>query len=324
MKAYRFAAIGAFLIVAFAAPLASQQQLPSVDAWSKMPPDSVITLFGPAGPANCCFFDDWHSFLADNEITYNRWDGYAYTDHSGFGLQNLWSGSNPSSTTAPYGIKLMVGACQFIFAEPVYAVGGTFFSTQDANAAIGVSTVYAYDQSGNLIGSTKSSSLTEINGPYESRSDVVGRPLVSSWAGIWSDTPIKTVEFTGIYTGDPDRICCIPNTTAFASFAFSRTPPVIDSDGDGVPDATDECPNSIVNPTVVIQGCDSAVPNPLFDTGCTLSDLIAQTASTATSHDEFVSEVSSITNELKRSRAISGSQKGSIQKCAAKYNIWTE
>ena len=48
-----------------------------------------------------------------------------------------------------------------------------------------------------------------------------------------------------------------------------------DSDGDGIPDDEDNCPNSDLSDTVVIDGCDSGVANTLLSDGCTIADLIA-------------------------------------------------
>ncbi len=76
-----------------------------------------------------------------------------------------------------------------------------------------------------------------------------------------------------------------------------------------------------VAPTVVIGTCNSGAPNPLFSSGSTVGDLIAQVALGARNHGQFVSGVSSITNELKKSGVYSGSQKGAIQSCAASANI---
>ncbi|MHC4305970.1 MAG: hypothetical protein ACYSW2_16045, partial [Planctomycetota bacterium] len=52
--------------------------------------------------------------------------------------------------------------------------------------------------------------------------------------------------------------------------AWVAVPP--DSDGDGIPDDEDACPDSILTPTIVINGCDSGVTNVLFEDGCTMSD----------------------------------------------------
>jgi len=90
-----------------------------------------------------------------------------------------------------------------------------------------------------------------------------------------------------------------------------------DSDGDGVADVEDACPASDLSPTVVIDGCDSGVGNPLFPDGCTISDLVSACAAAAGNHGQFVSCVSSLTNDLKSAGVISGEEKGAIQSCAA-------
>lgn len=94
-----------------------------------------------------------------------------------------------------------------------------------------------------------------------------------------------------------------------------------DGDSDGVPDSQDDCPNSMVSQTVVIDNCDSTVPNTVFPNGCTISDRIQQCAAGAQSHGQFVSCVAHLTNDLKRAGVITGQQKGAIQSCAAQANI---
>ena len=95
----------------------------------------------------------------------------------------------------------------------------------------------------------------------------------------------------------------------------------IDSDGDGIPDADDTCPSSDLTETVVIDGCDSSVPNLLLPGGCTISDLIAECAEGASNHGKFVSCVSQMANDLKKDGLISGSEKGAITSCAAQADI---
>jgi len=94
-----------------------------------------------------------------------------------------------------------------------------------------------------------------------------------------------------------------------------------DADLDGVVDSLDQCAASNLAPTVAIGTCNSGVPNTLFTTGCTISDLIASCAAGAGNHGGFVSCVSHLTNDLKSGGLISGSQKGSIQSCAGGANI---
>jgi hypothetical protein len=96
---------------------------------------------------------------------------------------------------------------------------------------------------------------------------------------------------------------------------------VADTDGDGVPDYEDECPDSDLSETVIIDGYHSGVGNILVDNGCSISDLIDQCADGAENHGEFVSCVSGVTNGLKASGYISGKEKGKIQSCAARANI---
>jgi hypothetical protein len=83
----------------------------------------------------------------------------------------------------------------------------------------------------------------------------------------------------------------------------------------------DECPDSDLSTTVVIDSCDSGVTNTLFPTGCTISDLIAGCTEGASNHGQFVSCVSHMTNDLKKAGTITGQQKGAIQRCAAQANI---
>lgn len=91
-----------------------------------------------------------------------------------------------------------------------------------------------------------------------------------------------------------------------------------DADGDGFPDDEDCNPTSDTRATIVIGGIDTGVPNHLFETGCTSSDLIAQLAASASNHGGFVSGVASLSNGWVDSSLISGKQKGAIQSAAAK------
>jgi hypothetical protein len=96
----------------------------------------------------------------------------------------------------------------------------------------------------------------------------------------------------------------------------------LDTDDDGITDNEDDCPDSDLSTTVVIDGCNSGVTNTLFSSdGCTISDLIADCATSASDHGQFVSCVSGLTNALKKSGIITGEQKGAIQSCAAQADI---
>jgi len=92
-----------------------------------------------------------------------------------------------------------------------------------------------------------------------------------------------------------------------------------DADGDAFADDEDCNPNSDTRATIVIGSIDTGVPNRLFETGCTSSDLIARLAAAASNHGGFVSAVAHLTNDWVAAGIISGKQKGAIQSAAAKF-----
>jgi hypothetical protein len=90
-----------------------------------------------------------------------------------------------------------------------------------------------------------------------------------------------------------------------------------DSDGDGVPDADDECPASDLGPTVVIGGCDTGVENDVLETGCSIADLVAGIAAGAGNKGEFVSGVATLAAGLADDGVIEESDIGDLVACAA-------
>ena len=94
-----------------------------------------------------------------------------------------------------------------------------------------------------------------------------------------------------------------------------------DADLDGVADGTDCEPNSNLAATVVIDGCDSGVPNTLFTSGCTISDLIAHIAASSRNHGQFVGGVAQLSGALVNQGLITDAQKDSIMSCAAGANL---
>jgi hypothetical protein len=91
-----------------------------------------------------------------------------------------------------------------------------------------------------------------------------------------------------------------------------------DADGDGVVDDEDCNSNSDTSPTIIIGGIDTGVPNMLFPTGCTMSDLLSQLKSEAVNHGDYASAVAHLTNQWVADGLISGAQKGAIQSAAAR------
>ena len=72
---------------------------------------------------------------------------------------------------------------------------------------------------------------------------------------------------------------------------------------------------------LVIDGCDTGVPNLPVPGSGTLRTLVDGCAAGAGNHGQFVSCVSHAMNDLKKLGLISGSQKGAIQSCAGQADI---
>ena len=113
---------------------------------------------------------------------------------------------------------------------------------------------------------------------------------------------------------------------ATSAQAQTPTPPiVVDTDGDGVQDIDDQCPESDLSATVLINGVNTGIQNTGANpAGCTFADLVVEMIETclddAKNHGQFVSCVSHETNILKRAKTITGKQKGKIQSIVAKMH----
>lgn len=82
----------------------------------------------------------------------------------------------------------------------------------------------------------------------------------------------------------------------------------LDTDGDGVNDADDACPDSDLSPTIVIDGEDTGVSNELLDDGCTISDLIAELLA----QDSSTNVIVQFLVDLKGDGIINGQEMGAI------------
>jgi hypothetical protein len=91
-----------------------------------------------------------------------------------------------------------------------------------------------------------------------------------------------------------------------------------DSDGDGVCDSDDVCPNSTLDTTLTIDDCETHVANESFDDGCTMADRIVECAGEAGNHGQFVSCVAHLTNDWRADGLISPTDRSRIQACAAR------
>lgn len=66
---------------------------------------------------------------------------------------------------------------------------------------------------------------------------------------------------------------------------------------------------------VIVDGCDSGVPDADLLSGSTITDAIVECAEATTNHGQFVSCVAHVTADLKNTGTITGQQKGAIQSC---------
>jgi hypothetical protein len=106
-----------------------------------------------------------------------------------------------------------------------------------------------------------------------------------------------------------------PGTSA--GFALKVTAEeVLDSDGDGVPDDLDFCPDSIIDTTIKIGDFDTGVNNFIDESGCTLADGISEAlvsaASNAKNHGQFIRAMAHYLNELVESELITWDDHGVI------------
>ena len=84
----------------------------------------------------------------------------------------------------------------------------------------------------------------------------------------------------------------------------------VDSDSDGYSDDVDNCPDSDLSPTIVLNGSDTQVTNELLEDGCTLSDLIHQLLQQDPTTEEIVHTLLAFKSET----LISGKEMGVLLK----------
>jgi hypothetical protein len=90
-----------------------------------------------------------------------------------------------------------------------------------------------------------------------------------------------------------------------------------DADLDGVADQTDCNPQSDLTATIVIGGTDTNVPNTLFSSGCTISDLIAEIRATTSNQGQFLAGVAMLMNSLVNSGLITQAQMDTVMAAVA-------
>jgi hypothetical protein len=89
------------------------------------------------------------------------------------------------------------------------------------------------------------------------------------------------------------------------------------SDFDGVPDGIDQCPGSDRTATVMINGCDSKVPNTTFATGCRISDYYKSCQGLPAHSRELYACVVAAGKQLVHAGKVASRQVSDIQACVA-------
>ena len=150
----------------------------------------------------------------------------------------------------------------------------------------------------------------------------------SAHEGTWEWISGEPVTYTRWLSGEPNNVGGVEDYAESDRNGWNDVP----NDGWGVlhqgivevvPDDVDDCPNSDLRESIIIDDCDSEVSNELFDDGCTMADRVLECAMGETTHGEFVSCVAQLTNDWKQEALISGREKGRIQSCAARGNLWS-
>lgn len=135
----------------------------------------------------------------------------------------------------------------------------------------------------------------------------------------WTD-PAGSADFLGIQSYNS-------NTNLWGDFIPPRPKFEInvafDDDGDGVPNDIDFCPDSILTDTVIIDGEDTGIDNPVLEDGCTIADLVHQLAEDA-NHGEFVSGVANLAKTLVADGTISARERSVLIRAAAQSGIGRE
>lgn len=101
---------------------------------------------------------------------------------------------------------------------------------------------------------------------------------------------------------------------AFKDLSLER----LDTDGDGVPDEADHCPNSDLRRFVDTGGGPSSVVNVVDGEGCSLQDLVNAAAAAARNRGQYVSAIAKLADELRKAGRISARQSAELKSGAAK------
>ena len=227
-------------------------------------------------------------------------------DANGDGLPDLLIGSYSGGTA-----RLVSGADFSLLADlslvlPAYrplTVGGSLDLDNDGVADW-------------LIGS---SALTLLNGQPAGGVRVVSGSDFSTLFELAAETPhsglglsLQALPGIGFAAGETGRQDPISMGYGFASIWKVET--VTDSDGDGVDDEFDTMPNSNMDPTIILAGGDSGVPNRVDENGTSLADVYAELGAVSDYHAPalYLSNATVLNNKLVKNGLINKNESRDI------------
>lgn len=120
----------------------------------------------------------------------------------------------------------------------------------------------------------------------------------------------------GAFSGNVDALTIGIDGGDSTTFDFEP-----DSDGDTVPDAEDECPDSDFSEFVDVGMGNTTIINSVDDEGCTIMDLVNAAADNATNHGKYVSAIAKLADRLKKAGTITKNQSREMKTGAAHSTV---
>ena len=127
---------------------------------------------------------------------------------------------------------------------------------------------------------------------------------------------LKADGASGVLTGNADAL--VLNITGGEALTYNFEP---DTDGDGVPDIEDLCPNSDIRALLDVGVGLTTIVNSVDDHGCTIQDLVNKLQVAARNHGKYVSGIAKLANSLRKAGTITNAQSKEMKTGAAHSTI---
>jgi hypothetical protein len=174
-----------------------------------------------------------------------------------------------------------------------------------------------------LFSMTGSSAIAQGTGPIFTLQYAVSDEAPLDECRVLTTESVDAMDASGF----PLQVISSQGEYCFLEDVEPEEPPDGDTDGDGILDGEDQCPNSRLENelSISIDNCDTGVENRDLMDGCSMNDLIDKCAEDAAqaifTHGRFVSCVALLTIGWKKDGLIDFKEKAAIQKCAAQSDL---